>query len=231
MKKLIAAVLIAALSSTSVFALQPALVAAPATQELVLPANTEILLSMNSEINSTVNRAGDTFPMTVVSDVRVGDQVLIPRGTRAMGEVTWRTGRGAFGKSGKMDLALRYIDLDGTRLPITGTYRQEGEGSTLATVAGVILVGVFAGFITGSRARVPAGRELAARTAMAVPFVSANGRNSIAPSFGDQLAAWRTSEAGAREATCRASAEAAANRNAGRVARLTRECMERAARQ
>jgi hypothetical protein len=58
---------------------------------------------------------------------------VIPRGTPAMGEVTWRTGKGAFGKSGKLEFSLRYIDLGGQHIPVTGDFRQEGEGNTLAT--------------------------------------------------------------------------------------------------
>jgi hypothetical protein len=178
MKKTFGCAAIAALLSSSVLAQEvtapassaPAPAVAPASSELTLPAGTEILLSTSSEINSTDNHAGDTFPLTVVSDVRVGDQVVIPHGTRAVGEIIWRTGRGAFGKSGKMNIALRYVDLGGQRIPVTGTFRQEGNGATLATVAGIIAVGIFAGFITGHRATIPAGRELLSRTAAPVPF-------------------------------------------------------------
>ena len=190
MKSFVVRAAIAALMSSSSFAQMPpapvqaagaqgdqaARPAAPTPQEVMLPVGTEILLSMNTEINSTDNREGDTFPLSVVSDIRVGDQVVIPRGTRAVGEITWRTGRGAFGKSGKMDLALRYIDLNGTRLPIEGTFRQEGNGATVATVAGVIAAGVLAGFITGHRATVPAGRELVSHTAVAIPFALPGGQ-------------------------------------------------------
>lgn len=237
MKKLIASALAAALSGTSLSAQvaettipsvaspPPVAPLPPPPQEALLPANTEILLSMNSEITSTTHRAGDTFSLSVAQDVRIGEHVVIPRGTRALGEVTWRTGRGAFGKSGKMDLALRHIDLDGTRIPIEGTFRQEGEGNTLATVGGVILVGVFAGFITGSRARVPAGRELASRTSIAVPFLADDARVRIAPTFGALVDTWRTQQASTPEAQCRAEAEGRGG-DAERVANRTRECLE-----
>jgi hypothetical protein len=97
--------------------------------------------------------------------------VVIPRGTPATGEVTYLTSKGAFGKSGKMEIDLRYIDLNGHRIPLSGHYRQEGEGNTVGTVAGVIAVGVFAAVVTGHSARIPQGRELAARTTEALPFV------------------------------------------------------------
>ena len=86
-----------------------------------------------------------------------------------MGEVTWLTSKGAFGKSGKMDIALRYVEVNNRRIPLTGTYRQEGEGNTVATVGGVIAAGVFAAFITGKSGVIPQGRELMARTKNDLP--------------------------------------------------------------
>lgn len=195
---------------------------APQPQDVVLPAGTEILLAMATEINSTANREGETFPLTVVSDVRIGDEVVIPRGTRAIGEITWRTGRGAFGKSGKMDIALRYIDLEGQRLPIEGTYRQEGDGATVATLAGIVAVGIFAGFITGKRATVPVGRELMSRTAQPIPFTMPGGRLSSAY---DARLALAAAEGESIEAQCRAQAEAQGRGNDARIERLERACI------
>lgn len=136
-----------------------------------LPANTEIALTMNEDLTTKGGRieVGHMFKLTVSQDVRLGDYVVIPRGTPATGEVTWLTGKGAFGKSGKMEIDLRHVDLNGRRIPVTGHYRQEGEGNTVATVAGVVAVGVFAAFITGKSARIPQGRELKAFTAEALP--------------------------------------------------------------
>lgn len=131
-----------------------------------LPANTELLVSMNQEVTTKGDRwkEGDTFEMSVVHDVTLGDLIVIPKGARAKGHIAWLTSKGAFGKSGKMDIVLDYVEMNGRRIPIAGEYRQEGEGNTVATVGGVVLAGVFAGFITGKSARIPQGRELSART-------------------------------------------------------------------
>lgn len=139
---------------------------------LVLPANTEVLLKMNQEVTTKGKTwsEGDTFDMSVVHDVMLGDYVVIPRGSRGVGRITWMTNKGAFGKSGKMDIELEYIEVSGRRIPINGTYRQEGEGNTVATVGGVILAGVFAGFITGKSGRIPQGRELMAHTQEDIPL-------------------------------------------------------------
>lgn len=178
----------------------PVQIAAPAF--LPLNAGTPITLAVAQEINSSTQNAGDTFPLTVLNDLRVGDTVVIPRGTPAVGEVTWRTGKGAFGKSGKLEFSLRYIDLNGQQIPISGDYRQEGEGNTIATGVGIIAVGVFAGFITGKRARVPTGRELMSQIAQPVQF-TADGK--IAPSY-DATAAMAAAEASTPLGKCKAKA-------------------------
>lgn len=138
----------------------------------VLPANTEVLLSMNQDVTTKGKQwnEGDTFNLTVVHDVIHDGHVVIPKGSRAVGQITWMTNKGMFGKSGKMDIELKYVEVGGQRLDIDGTYRQEGEGNTLATIGGVVLVGVFAGFITGKSALVPQGRELMAHTQHDIPL-------------------------------------------------------------
>lgn len=157
-----------ALAQTPLVAVAPP---AAATNVAYLPPNTEVLLSMNDDLTTKGGRVdvGTKFDLTVVHEVRLGDLVVIPKGSRGVGEITWKTGKGAFGKSGKMDVELRYIDVGNNRVPITGKFRQEGEGNTVATVGGVILAGVFAGFITGKSARIPRGRELMAHTVDAIP--------------------------------------------------------------
>lgn len=134
-----------------------------------LPANTEILLELNEELHTSRNEEGDTFRLSVATNVMLGDFVVIPAGTRATGEITWITGKGMFGKSGKMDIALRHIDLNGQRIPIEGTFRQEGEGNTVATIAGVVLIPVAGLFITGRSGVIPEGRELTAHTVNLLP--------------------------------------------------------------
>lgn len=210
MRKAFAGAAIAVLVSTSLSAqtetapAQTTVALAPASALLSLNAGTPITLAVAEEVNSSTHKEGDTFRLTVPNDVMIGNTLVIPRGTPGMGEITWRTGKGAFGKSGKMELSLRHIDLNGQRIPVTGDFRQEGEGNTIATGIGILAVGVFAGFITGKRARLPVGRELMAQLAQPVPF-GADGR--LDTSF-DSAAAVATAEMNTPLGQCRAAARA-----------------------
>lgn len=141
---------------------------APTTATIA--AGLAIPLALTAELSSSRNREGETFAMTVSQDVLSDGIVVIPRGTRAVGEITLRSGRGMFGKSGKMELSFRYLDMDGVRVPLDGTHFQAGEGNTAGTVGAVLAAGVVGGMVvTGRSANMPAGREFSARTLDALP--------------------------------------------------------------
>ncbi len=125
-----------------------------------MPANTAIIVRVNEEVSSKRMKEGESFTLSTVSDVVYKGYVVIPRGSRANGQITWRTGKGAFGKSGKMDVEIGSVEVEGSRILTTGKFRQEGEGNTIATVGAVWVVGPFAAFVTGKSAVIPAGREL-----------------------------------------------------------------------
>lgn len=137
----------------------------------VLPANTEVMLRLDEEVSSKKVKVGDSFRLTVLQDVMLGNFVVIPRGTPATGAVSYRTGKGAFGKSAKMEITMNSIDLNGRKIPVTGNFRQEGEGNTGATVGAAVAVGVFSAFVTGRSAVFQNGREFRVATREAMPVV------------------------------------------------------------
>ncbi len=165
---------------------QPAAVIAVGTApqaetEWTLPANTEVAVAPVSEVSSKTLKEGDSFSFTVVHDVRVKNQIVIPRGARGEGKVVWRTGKGMFGKSAKMDLGFDWVEVDGQKIPLAGKYRQEGEGNTGATIGTVLAVGLVGGmFVTGKSAVVPQGMQLKAFTRDPLPVTPAHAMSYAA---------------------------------------------------
>jgi len=150
----------------------PAVAVAAPAPGLTLPSYTEVILTPDAEANSKKLREGHTVPMHTVFDVMHNGVVVIPKGTRGMGTVTWRTGKGAFGKSAKMEVTFNELTLpNGHRLPLAGMHRQEGEGTTGAAVGAAIAVGVFGAFVTGKSAIIPVGQHLMARTNEPLAYV------------------------------------------------------------
>lgn len=138
-----------------------------------LPSNTEVDLTLNSEISSKKSKEGDMFTLSVAHDVMLGDYIVIPKGTRANGKVVYRTGKGAFGKSAKMEIEMVNLDLGNRSIPLSGKFRQEGQGNTGATVGTAVAVGVFSAFVTGRSAVFEQGREFRAYTRDPLPVALA----------------------------------------------------------
>ena len=128
---------------------------------------------------------GDTFYLSVVHDVVHEGFVVIPRGSRAAGRITWLTSKGMFGKSGKMTIEMEYVEVAGHRIDLEGEYKQEGEGNTVATVGTVVVAGVFGALVTGRSGTIPQGRELMAWTQtdlpLAIPAASVGRRSNGIP--------------------------------------------------
>lgn len=150
-------------------AVQPA----PAAREIVLPPNSELIVTPNDTVTTKGKQVkeGYKFKLSTVFDVMQDGYVVIPKGTAGEGTVTWLTRKGAFGKSGKMEVSFDWLDLNGRRVSLTGNFRQEGEGNTGATVGAAVAVGVFSAFVTGHSASIVNGQQLRARTAEPLTFM------------------------------------------------------------
>jgi len=138
---------------------------APTDAAIIVPAHTEMVLRLDEEIASDRARVGQTVAVSVARDVIVDGAVLIPRGAPGVGAVTFRTGKGAFGKSGKLDIELRSVEVGGRSVPVVGRYHAAGDGRTGETIGTIIVGGVVAGaFVTGHNAVFEEGRQFTAFT-------------------------------------------------------------------
>ncbi len=121
-----------------------------------------------------ITNIGDTFSATVLNDVKVGDYVVIPKGARGKGEVTMVTGRGGFGKSGKIEIRMNTLELGEKAYAMDGTHLQKGRGRGGAAIAGAIIAGAVVGFlIKGEEADIPARAEITFRTKDVIEFAAA----------------------------------------------------------
>ena len=103
-----------------------------------------------------ITNAGDTLKMTVIDDVKTGTTIVIPKGARGTGVVTMVAGRGGFGKAGKIEFELNYIELDGKKIEMEGRHLQKGKSRNGEAIIGAILTIPPAGFlIKGDEADVP----------------------------------------------------------------------------
>jgi hypothetical protein len=159
-----------------------AYIASTTAARVVLPGNSMVMLETTDQASSGVLRVGSKLNLSVVYDVKVGGTVVIPAGTRAEAEISWRTGRGAFGKSGKVEFNLKRLYIGDRTIALSGHYRVEGHGAPWAAAAAVVAAGWPGIFVTGHSARIEPGSQFIAYTAepLAVAVPSAPGLQSVA---------------------------------------------------
>jgi hypothetical protein len=123
-------------------------------EELVVSAESVIGLQSDSTVTSERARLEDRVEARVTRDVKVGDRVAIPAGSRAIGYVTQVDRGGKFKEQAKLAIRFQTIVLaDGTRLAIsTAPVERSGDGksnSTAAKMGGGAVAGTILGAILG----------------------------------------------------------------------------------
>jgi type IV secretory pathway VirB10-like protein len=122
--------------------------------ELVVSSNSVIGLQLDGAISSDRANLEDRVDARVVRDVRVGNEVAIPAGARALGSVTVVERGGKFKDRARLGIRFHTLVLaDGTRLPITSeTIYRNGDApgnASAAKIGGGAVAGAILGAIVG----------------------------------------------------------------------------------
>ena len=154
---------------------------APAANATALPApcctvaaRTLLEIEILDTLNSKDNHNGESFNFRLAAPLIVDGRVLIPAGTPGIGEVVHAARARAMGKAGELILAARYLDFNGTRIPLRTLRfgREQGRDNSgtvntigMVSAATVPAVSMVAFLISGGEVRVPAGTRATAQTA------------------------------------------------------------------
>jgi hypothetical protein len=161
-------------------AVTPPAPAGPELIELVVAADSVIGLQLATTISSERARVEDTVEAHVVRDVRVGDRVAIPAGSRVSGEVTLVERGGRVKERARLGVRFTSVALpDGTRLAIqTEPIYREGDSqaaSSSTKIGGGAIGGAIIGGILGGAKGAAIGGSVGAGAGTAA--VMAGGRN------------------------------------------------------
>ena len=154
---------------------------APLFEELTVSADSVIGLQVETSVTSERARVEDQVIAEVTRDVRVGDRVAIPSGSKAYGEVTLVERGGRVRERARLGVRFTSIVLgDGTRVPIdTDVILREGSSPTSESAAriggGAIGGAIIGGLLGGGRGAVLGG---SAGAGAGTAAVLAGGRNA-----------------------------------------------------
>lgn len=144
-----------------------AVVSAPAPQAVIISPPTSSVLRAGTEVplrleegldsNDKALRVGQQFRMSVASDVRLGNSVVIPAGSPATGEITDLRRKGMWGKSGRINARVLSVRVGDRLIRLTGNFDDKGVTGTAGVVAAIAFVPIAGFFMTGTSAKIPAG--------------------------------------------------------------------------
>jgi hypothetical protein len=130
-----------------------------------LPALTVIDLVIEESVSSDVQKNGDRFPLRVAEDVRVGDVVVIPAGSRGEGEVVHAARSRGGGKAGELILAARYVRVGDREIRLRSFAGGSGKDRTRGSVAVAATLGFPALLVRGGAYVIAPGTLANAKTA------------------------------------------------------------------
>jgi hypothetical protein len=153
----------------------------PLYDELVIAADSVIGLEIETSLSSERARVEDPVIARVTRDVKVGNRIAIPAGSRANGEVTAVDRGGRLKDRARLGVRFTSIVLaDGTRVPIqTDTIVREGDSPTnesAAKIGGGAIGGAIIGGILGGGKGAAIGSVVGAGAGTGA--VVAGGRNA-----------------------------------------------------
>ena len=137
----------------------PAVLPVAVVDTSVLRTGTEVALKLSEALTTKKKqvRVGQRFHLAVAEEVLVDGRVAIPAGSPAMGEGTDVRNKGMWGKSGHLGAQLLYVQVNGRKIRLMGTFDDKGVTGTAGAVAAIAFVPVVGFFTTGTSAEFPLG--------------------------------------------------------------------------
>lgn len=152
----------------------------PKFEDLELPAQSVIGIQVERTVSSETAQVEDEVDARVTRDVRIGDRVVIPAGSRATGFVTLVERGGRLKDRARLGVRFASVTLaDGTRVPIvTEAIYREGDSprnESAAKIGGGAIGGAILGGILGGAKGAAIGGSIGAGAGSAAVY--AGGRN------------------------------------------------------
>lgn len=144
-------IMVIALLSAHIFANHP-------EDEIVVPEGTPINVAVAKEVTSKEAKPNDPVEFTVTEDLVINGQVVVRKGTPAVGSVINAEKKGYMGKSGKLAVQVESTTTsDGRPLKLRAAKGREGDDKTTSTVVLSTLISPAFLFMKGSEAKITPG--------------------------------------------------------------------------
>jgi hypothetical protein len=135
-----------------------------------LEDGTPIKLRLSRTVSSEDAQVNDKVDFDLLEDVKIGDIVVIPKGSLAWGTVTEAQSKRRMARGGKLDMNIDDVRLeDGEKAALRAVKEVKGGGHTGAMTAGIVATSLivwpaapFFLFMHGKDVTIPKGTEITA---------------------------------------------------------------------
>jgi len=141
------------------------------TQFRYFPMGTPLVLRTTTQVSTKDSKSGDRIYLEVAEPLTFRGQVVVPAGSPAVGEVVRSDRNGHFGKKGKIDIRLLYVQTPFGRFRINGHDSDEGTSGTITSFATIAFISPLGFLIHGTSAHIPFGSTVKAYLAEPLRFV------------------------------------------------------------
>jgi hypothetical protein len=124
---------------------------------LLLVRGTPVPLVFGAEVTSQTAQVGDKIPMTLAEDLKVGDLVVAPKGSPAVGIAMQVDKTGAGGAPGDITFKADSFIANGTLIELCGSALREGQANPPNAAVLIPVVGPFTVFKHGKAAVITTG--------------------------------------------------------------------------
>ena len=175
---------------------QSATKAPPTVNKSILSEGTPVRIRINRTVSSADAHVNDNVDFETLDDVTLGDAIVIPKGSTAMGTITEAVPKRRMARGGKLSMNIDYVRLpSGERLALRGVQDVKGGGHTGAMTGAMVATGIvfFPAaplflFMHGKDIIIPKGHEVTVYTntdydltkAKPVTTAALQGANSVA---------------------------------------------------
>lgn len=149
--------------------------AAQAARATYFPEGTPLTLRTQTQVSTKRNKPGDRIELEVVDGLFYRGQVVIPAGSPAVAEVARADRNGHFGRKGKLDVRLLYVQTPSGPVRLSGTVADEGTTGLYTSIATMALVSPLGFLVHGTSAQIRHGSTIQAHLAEPLRFFERDG--------------------------------------------------------
>lgn len=140
------------------------------TQALFFEEGTPLTLRTRTEVSTRDAKPGDRLHLEVAESLSHQGQVIVPVGAPAVAEVVRSDRSGHFGRKGKVDIRLLYVQTPSGPVRLTGQAADQGIDHAALSIGTFVLVSPLGFLIRGTSARIPFGTSVQAYLAEPLRF-------------------------------------------------------------